>query len=235
MRVVLFGATGMLGSGALIECLAHPDVSQVLSVGRRPTGTTHAKLSEVVHDDFLEFSGLREMLRGYDACFFCLGVSSAGMREDAYRRVTRDVTLAAASVLLEVNPRLVMCFISGSGTDSTERGRVMWARVKGEVENRLREMPFQALWLFRPGYVQPMKGVRSRTRLYNAVYSTLGLLYPVLARVTPGLVTTTEKVGLAMIRAAREGAPTSVLENRAINALAAEELRHLGSAWPGGA
>lgn len=228
MKVVLFGATGMLGSGALIECLGHPDVSHVLSVSRRPTGTVHGKLSEVLHEDFLDFSSLRHTFRAYDACFYCLGISSAGMSEESYRRITRDVTVAAATVLLEASPDLVMCFVSGTGTDSTEQGRVMWARVKGEAENRLREMPFGALWLFRPGYVQPMKGVRSRTRLYNAVYSTVGVLYPVLARVAPRIVTTTEKVGLALIRAARDGAPTDLLENAAINELAAAELHHLG-------
>lgn len=223
MKVVLFGATGMLGSGALLECLAHPDVSHVLSVSRRPTGVTHGKLSELIHADFLDFSSARDALAGHDACFFCLGVSSAGMSEDAYRRVTSDVTVAAASVLLAASPRIAMCFVSGAGTDSTERGRTMWARVKGEAENRLRAMPFAALWLFRPGYVQPMKGVRSRTRLYSAFYTLAAPVYPLVARLAPDLVTTTEKLGLAMIRAARDGAPATVMENRAINRLAAAE------------
>ena len=215
----------MLGSGALLECLDHPDVTAVLAVTRRPTGRTHRKLSEVLHEDFLDFSAVRQALAGYDACFYCLGISSAGMSEDAYRRVTRDMTLAAASALLEVSPGIVMCFVSGAGTDGSERGRTMWARVKGEAENRLRELPFGAVWIFRPGYVQPMRGVRSRTRLYSAFYAIVGPVYPLLARLAPGLVTTTEKVGLALIRAARDGAPARVLENRDINALAAAE-RH---------
>jgi uncharacterized protein YbjT (DUF2867 family) len=188
----------------------------------------HAKLSELIHDDFLDFSGVRGSLAGCDACLFCLGVSSTGMSEEAYRRVTRDVTVAAASVLLEASPDVVMCFVSGTGTDSSERGRTMWARVKGEAENRLREMPFRSVWLFRPGFVQPVKGVRSRTRLYSAFYAIAGPLYPLLARVAPGFVTTTEKLGLALIRAAREGAPSATLENRDINELAAAECRHLG-------
>jgi uncharacterized protein YbjT (DUF2867 family) len=213
----------MLGSGALIECLAHPDVADVLSVVRRPAGVRHAKLTEIVHDDFLDFSGVTGRLSGHHACLFCLGVSSAGMSEDAYRRVTRDVTLAAARTLLEESPGLTFCFISGAGTDSSEKGRVMWARVKGETENRLLELPFGGVWLFRPGYVQPMKGVRSRTRMYNLAYAVLGPLYPVLTRLGPGVVTTTEKLGLALIRAARDGAAKKVLENRDINELAATE------------
>lgn len=227
MRVVLFGATGMLGSGALLECLDHPDVSEVLAVSRRTTGVTHAKLTDLLHEDFLDFSSARDALAGFDACFYCLGISSAGMSEDAYRRVTRDMTLAAASVLLEASPGIVMCFVSGAGTDSSERGRTMWARVKGETENRLLELPFEAVWLFRPGYVQPMRGVRSRTRLYSVFYSVVGPLYPLLAQLAPGLVTTTEKIGLALICAARDGAPAKTLENRDINALAAAERERL--------
>jgi uncharacterized protein YbjT (DUF2867 family) len=218
----------MLGAGALIECLAHSDVTGVLSVARRPSGVRHAKLTELLHDDFLDFSPLEDRLSGYDACFFCLGVSSAGMGEEAYRRVTRDVTLAAAHALLEASPGLTFCFISGAGTDSSESGRVMWARVKGEAENRLLELPFGGVWLFRPGYVQPMKGVRSRTRIYNVAYAVLGPLYPVLARLGPGVVTTTEKLGLAMIRVARDGSAKRVLENRDINELAAAERQLLG-------
>jgi len=217
----------MLGSGTLIECLAHPDVVDVLSVVRRPSGVQHAKLAEIVHDDFLDFSRLADRLSGYDACLFCLGVSSAGMTEEAYRNVTLDVTLAAAQTLLAASPGLAFCFVSGAGTDSSATGRVMWARVKGETENRLLELPFGRVWLFRPGYVQPMKGVRSRTRIYNLAYTVLGPLYPLLKRLGPGVVTTTEKLGLAMIRVVRDGASHEVLENRDINELAAAEQRLL--------
>ena len=217
----------MLGSGVQIECLAHPDVVDVLSVVRRPSGVQHAKLAEIVHDDFLDFSRLADRLSGYDACLFCLGVSSAGMTEEAYRNVTLDVTLAAAQTLLAASPGLAFCFVSGAGTDSSATGRVMWARVKGETENRLLELPFGRVWLFRPGYVQPMKGVRSRTRIYNLAYTVLGPLYPLLRRLGPGVVTTTEKLGLAMIRVVRDSASQKVLENRDINELAAAEQRQL--------
>jgi uncharacterized protein YbjT (DUF2867 family) len=217
----------MLGSGVQIECLAHPDVVDVLSVVRRPSGVQHAKLAEIVHDDFLDFSRLADRLSGYDACLFCLGVSSAGMTEEAYRNVTLDVTLAVAQTLLAASPGLAFCFVSGAGTDSSATGRVMWARVKGETENRLLELPFGRVWLFRPGYVQPMKGVRSRTRIYNLAYTVLGPLYPLLRRLGPGVVTTTEKLGLAMIRVVRDSASQKVLENRDINELAAAEQRML--------
>jgi uncharacterized protein YbjT (DUF2867 family) len=217
----------MLGSGVQIECLAHPDVVDVLSVVRRPSGVQHAKLAEIVHDDFLDFSRLADRLSGYDACLFCLGVSSAGMTEEAYRNVTLDVTLAVAQTLLAASPVLAFCFVSGAGTDSSATGRVMWARVKGETENRLLELPFGRVWLFRPGYVQPMKGVRSRTRIYNLAYTVLGPLYPLLRRLGPGVVTTTEKLGLAMIRVVRDSASQKVLENRDINELAAAEQRML--------
>ena len=217
----------MLGSGVQIECLAHPDVVDVLSVVRRPSGVQHAKLAEIVHDDFLDFSRLADRLSGYDACLFCLGVSSAGMTEEAYRKVTLDVTLAVAQTLLAASPGLAFCFVSGAGTDSSATGRVMWARVKGETENRLLELPFGRVWLFRPGYVQPMKGVRSRTRIYNLAYTVLGPLYPLLRRLGPGVVTTTEKLGLAMIRVVRDSASQKVLENRDINELAAAEQRML--------
>ena len=223
MKVVIFGATGMLGSGALIECLEHPQVTEVLAVGRRPTGLGHAKLEELVHGDFLDFMPVADRFAGCDACLYCLGISSVGLDEDAYRRITVDMTVAAAKALLHASPSMSFCFVSGAGTDATEQGRTMWARVKGEAENGVSEMPFRAVWLFRPGYVQPVKGVRSQTALYNAAYTAVGWLYPVLRRVAPRSVTTTENVGLALIRAAREGAPVRILENADINELAAAE------------
>lgn len=233
MRVVLFGATGMLGSGALIECLAHPDVEAVLSVGRRACGVAHAKLDEVVHDDLFDYRKVRDRLEGYDACLYCLGVSSVGMSEADYHRVTYEMTLRAAEALLEANRGLTFCYVSGAGADASEKGRIMWAREKGRIENRLMVAPFRAAWMFRPGFVQPVKGVRSRTRLYNAVYAVLGPLHPVLERIVPARVTTTERLGLAMIRAARDGAPAPVLENRDINEMAAleveERLSRLGA------
>ena len=228
MKVVLFGATGMIGSGALIESLEHPAITSVLAVGRRATGRTHEKLVELVHEDFLDFGPAVDALHGYDAGIYCVGVTSAGRSEAEYRRITCDMTIAAASAMLRANPQASFCFVSGAGADASESGRVMWARVKGETENRLRAMPFGHLWVFRPGYVQPVGGVRSRTRLYNVVYGIAGPLYPLVAAVLPRWVTTTEKVGLALIRAAREGAPREILENGDINDLAAAEATRLG-------
>jgi uncharacterized protein YbjT (DUF2867 family) len=229
VRVVLFGGTGMIGSGTLIECLAHPDVESVLSVGRRTTDVLHQKLDEVLHDDFLDYSAISERLRGYDACFFCLGVSAAGMSEAEYTRVTHDFTLSAAEAFFALNPKGTFCYISGQGADSTERGRVMWARVRGRLENRLLELGLGPVWIFRPGFVQPMKGVRSSTRLYNAIYAVLGPIYPLLETVAPKHVTSSDRLGLALIRAAREGAPKPILGNAEINALAELEGARLGA------
>jgi uncharacterized protein YbjT (DUF2867 family) len=221
MNVILYGSTGMLGWGALTECLADPRVTRVLTVARRPTGVQHEKLEELIVTDFFDYEPVASRLAGYDACLFCHGVSSAGMSEAAYRHVTYDLTLAAARVLVSLNPAMAFCFVSGTGTDDTERGRLMWARVKGATENALKRLPFRAVYLFRPGYIQPVKGARSRTRLYRAFYTLLAPLYPLLNRVFPGRLTTTEAVGRALIEAALRGAPHQVLDNRAINALAA--------------
>lgn len=220
MRVVLFGATGMVGSGVLIECLDHPHVDSVLVVGRRPLGLEHERLEELIVEDMFDLASVRDRLTGFDACFFCLGVSAAGMSEGDYHRITFDLTLAVARVLAEVSPDLAFCYVSGTGADSSEKGRVMWARVRGKVENALIRMPFKGAWMFRLGYVQPVKGVRSRTTLYNVIYAVLGPLYPILRRLAPSYVTTTDRVGRAMINVVRHGAPASVLENRDINRLA---------------
>ena len=220
MRVVLFGATGMLGSGTLIECLHSPDVDAVLVVGRRSCGVEHEKLSELVLADMFDYSLVRDQLTGYHACFFCLGISSAGMSEEAYHRITYELTLCAAEALLAANPGMTFCHISGTGAYSSEQGPMMWARVKGMIENKLLEMDFGSTWIFRPGFIQPVKGVRSRTPLYNAAYTVLKPLYLVLSRVAQRSLTTTEMVGRAMIRAARDGAPKTILENPDINRLA---------------
>ena len=221
MRVVVFGATGMVGAGALLECLDDPRVDAVLAVVRRPTGRTHAKLTEAVHDDFFDYGALRARFAACDACFFCLGVSSAGMDEAAYRHLTYDLTLAAARALVEANPRMTFCYVSGQGTDSTERGRAMWARVKGQTENALLALPFKAAYMLRPGFIQPLKGVRSRTPLYQAFYSALGFLLPVLRRLAPDQITTTVNVGRALIRLAAGGDAKRILLAADINRLAA--------------
>jgi len=156
MRVILFGASGMVGQGVLRECLLDPDVERVLSIGRTRTGRRHTKLQELEHKNFLDFSPIERHLTGYDACFFCLGVTSAGMTEEAYRRITYDFTLAAARVLIQTSPQMAFVYVSGTGTDSTERGRVMWARVKGATENALQTIGFRAAYSFMPGYIQPL-------------------------------------------------------------------------------
>ncbi len=219
MNVIVFGATGMVGGGVLIECLEDPDVRTVLAIGRRPCGAGGAKLREMVRSDLSDFSDVKSELAGYDACFYCLGVSAAGMTESAYRRITYDLTIAAAEALLDVNPALTFCYVSGQGTDTSGHGRFMWARVKGETENRLLSMSPQA-YMFRPGFIQPMKGVRSRTRAYRLFYALTAPVFPALRRFFPAAVTTTEAVGRAMLRVARDGADKRVLDAAHINALA---------------
>jgi uncharacterized protein YbjT (DUF2867 family) len=219
MKVVLFGATGMIGQGVLRECLLAPAVTEVLTVGRAPTGKQHAKLREVTHADLGDLTAIEGDLRGADACFFCLGVSSAGMSEDAYRRITYDYTMAAARVFAALDPEATFVYVSGAGTDSTERGRSMWARVKGKTENDVLALLPNA-YMFRPGYIQPMHGVTSRTRLYRALYVVAKPLYPVLRRLFPKSITTTETIGRAMINFAAKGAPKRVLDPSDINAAA---------------
>lgn len=220
MRAILFGATGMIGQGVLRECLADPEVREILSVVRRPSGVADPKLRELVHADFFDYAPIEDRLTGYDACFFCLGVSSAGMKESEYRRMTYDLTMAAAEALARLNPSMTFCYVSGAGTDATEKGRSMWARVKGKTENDLAKLPFAATYMMRPGYVQPGPGVRSKTALYRTFYTLLGPLYPLWRALLPGVVTTTANVGRAMIRVAQGGYERPVLEVRDINALA---------------
>jgi uncharacterized protein YbjT (DUF2867 family) len=212
---VVFGATGMVGQGVLRECLLAPDVESVLAVGRRATGVSHEKLRDLVPEDLLDLSPIAGDLAGQDACFFCLGVSSAGMSEADYRRVTYDVTMAAARVLAAGNPDLTFVYVSGAGTG----GRAMWARVKGETEDALLDM-FPKAFMFRPGFIQAMHGATSRTRLYRVLYRMVGPVLPLIRRLFPNQVTTTELMGLAMLNAARHGARKRVLDPRDINALA---------------
>ena len=219
MKVLLFGATGMIGQGVLRECLLDPRLTEVRSLVRTASGTTHPKLKELLHRDFFDYTTIEDQLTGLDACFFCLGVSSAGMTEAAYRRITHDLTLAAASTLSRLNPTMTFGYISGAGADSSERGRIMWARVKGQIENALLRLPFRAVHLFRPGAIRPLHGITSRTKLYRILYRVLGPFLPLLKAVSPDSLTTTEQLGRAMIHAALEGAPKAVLEMRDINRL----------------
>jgi uncharacterized protein YbjT (DUF2867 family) len=219
LKVILFGATGMVGQGTLRECLLDPDVTEVLVVGRNPIGRQHAKIREIVYKDLYDLSPVASQLTGYDACFFCLGVSSVGMSEADYTKVTHDLTLAVAHVLVQQNPQMVFLYISGAGIDSTERGKSMWARVKGRTENDLLREPFRAAYMLRPGYIQPMHGVKSKTPLYQAFYVVLSWLYPVIRLVARKYAITTEDLGRGMIKIAKSGAPKHVLENSDIEAL----------------
>jgi uncharacterized protein YbjT (DUF2867 family) len=219
MKVILFGATGMVGQGVLRECLLDPDVQQVLSIVRTLTNQQHPKLRELVHTDFFDYSGIESQLTGFDACLFSLGVSSAGMDETKYTHLTYDLTLAAARTLARLNPNMTFIYISGAGTDSTERGRIMWARVKGRTENDLLKLPFKSAYLFRPGFTQPLHGIRSKTRLYQALYTALNPILPLLRSAFPKYVTTTEQLGRAMLKVAKQGYARPILESKDINAL----------------
>ncbi|HXW67272.1 MAG TPA: epimerase [Thermoplasmata archaeon] len=220
MKVVVFGATGMVGRGVLRECLLDPSVSAVVTVVRRATGVADPKLAELVRPSVADLSGLVGPLTGLDACFFCLGVSVLGKSEAEYTRTTYDLTLAVASTLAGWNPgRLTFVYVSGAGTDSSERGPRVWARVKGRTENALARLPFRAVYFFRPGAIQPRHGIHSNTLAYRIVYAILWPFLPLLLRVAPGSTTTTDRVGRAMIAVARGGVPGPIVDTRAINRL----------------
>jgi len=208
----------MIGQGVLRECLLASDVNRVLTIGRSATGVQNAKLQDLVHADLWNYSAIEEQLRGFDACFFCLGVTSAGMSEADYARVTYGITVAAAETLCRLNPDMTFVFVSGAGADSTEQGRLMWARVKGKTENAILRMPFKSSYVFRPGVVQPMHGERSRTTAYRVLYSVTKPLLPLLKRLLP--VVTTEQFGRAMLIVARQGAPKRVLESSDLSVMA---------------
>ena len=207
----------MVGQGVLRECLLDPDVESVLSIGRSVTGQRNQRLREIAHADLFDLSSIESELSGLDECFFCLGVSSAGMTEERYRRVTYDLTLAVARCLVRLNPEMTFIYVSGMGTDSTERGRTMWARVKGATENALLALPFKAAYMFRPAAIVPLHGIKSKTTLYRALYAVIAPLLPFLYSAAPKYVTTTEQVGRAMLTVAKRGAPQHVLENIDIN------------------
>lgn len=219
MKILLFGATGMVGQGVLRECLAAGDVDLVQSVGRTVTDVHDAKLRETIHPNLFDTAEMRDQLAGFDACFFCLGVTSAGMTEEKYSRLTYDLTTAVAETLSQLNPQMTFIYVSGSGTDSSEKGKSMWARVKGRTENALLRMPFRAAYMFRPGLIVPLHGIQSKTKSYRTFYSALKPVLPVLQRLFPNHMLTTEEIGLAMLIAARSGAPKPILEARDIRAL----------------
>ncbi|NUP05150.1 MAG: NAD(P)H-binding protein [Polyangiaceae bacterium] len=224
MKVLLFGATGMVGQGVLRECLLDPAVEQVLTVGRSEVGIQHAKLRQIVHADLMDLSPIASQLEGLDACFFCLGISAAGMTEEAYRRVTYDYAMSVATTLVERSPSMTFIFVSGIGTDNTGKSRMMWARVKGETENAIAKLPFSGTYMFRPGFIQPQHGIRSRTTAYRLFYAVLSPLYPLLRALLPRHVTSTEGVGRAMLEVARNGAPKQILETADINLAASSAV-----------
>ncbi|MFK4110268.1 NAD-dependent epimerase/dehydratase family protein [Streptomyces sp. NPDC002176] len=222
MRVIVFGASGMVGYGALRACLLDESVTEVLAVVRRPLAQAHPKLRQIVHSDFTDYTAIRDQLTDLDACFFCLGISAAGRGEEEYTRVTHGYTLAAARALRAASPALTFVYVSGEGTDSSGTSRLMWARVKGRTENDLLAMPMTT-YLFRPGYIQPVAGASSRTPLYRALYRVTAGLYPLLRRAFPRHVTTTDAVGRAMLAVSRlDGTGSPVLRNPDINRLAAD-------------
>lgn len=212
MKVLIFGATGMVGQGVLRECLLAADVRAVTAVGRSAVELEHPKLRQIKHSDMTKLGPVEAQLRGHDACFFCLGVSSVGMSEDAYRHLTYELTLAVARTLARNNPAMSFAYVSGAGTDSTEHGRSMWARVKGKTENELLKLPFSRVFLFRPGIIQPLHKVRSKTRLYRLTYTVLGPVLSLAKRLFPNQIVTSEEMGRAMLGAARHASKSAVLE-----------------------
>ena len=208
IKVIVTGATGMVGEGVLSESLLHPDVEKVLVINRKPCGVVHPKLTEILHSDFLDLSPVADKLFGYNACFFCLGVSSVGMKEDVYYSMTYTLTMHMADILSKQNPEMTFCYISGAGTVSTEKGRLNWARVKGKTENDLMKLPFKKVYAFRPGFMLPEKGAKN----IHGYYVIFRILYPVLRALFPKFVTTLKEVGIAMINAVLNGYEKNVIE-----------------------
>ncbi len=219
MNVLILGATGMVGQGVLRECLRDDGVQRVVTLGRTRTGQAHPKLREIVHGDLLHLSAVEAHLRDLDACFYCLGASAAGLSEADYSGINYEITLAVAETLVRLDPGMTFVYVSGTGTDSTERGRVMWARVKGRTENALLRLPFKAAYMLRPGLIIPMYGAKSKTRLYRVFYTVLGPLLPALKALFPRSVITTEHLGKVMLRLARSGYSKQVLETDDLAAL----------------
>lgn len=216
LRIVLTGATGMVGEGVLHECLQNQDISEILVVGRRPCGIKHQKVNEFLLDDFFKPESLENRIRNYDACLFCLGVSSVGMKEAEFTRLAHTLTLGFATALAKGNPEMTFCYISGSGTDSSEKGRIMWARVKGRTENDLKKLPFKAVYNFRPGYMQPTPGMKN-TLVY---YKYISWMYPLLKVLFPRFTCRLSDLGKAMIQVCLKGYDKTELEVNDIMALA---------------
>lgn len=208
IRAIVTGVTGMVGEGVLHECLQSPEIEEILIINRKPSGYTHPKLKEIIHQDFFDLSSIKAQLQGYNACFFCLGVSSVGMKEEEYTKMTYTLTMHVAETLSKLNPDMTFCYVSGSATDSTEKGRSMWARVKGKTENDLMKLPFKAVYNFRPGYMHPTPGLKNTLPSYKY----LSWMYPVVRKVFPGAVSTLAELGQAMIKVAKKGYEKRILE-----------------------
>jgi hypothetical protein len=207
IKTIVTGATGMVGEGVLIECLNHPDVEEILVINRKPGGVSHPKLREIIHGDFFNLAPIERQLAGFDACFFCLGVSSVGMSNEDYRHITHDLTLNLARLLVRLNPETTFCYVTGAGTDSSEQGRIAWARVKGATENALARL-FKQAYMFRPGFMKATPGQKN----VKGYYQLIAWLYPIGRALYPAGFCTLQEVGLAMINAARTGYPTRILE-----------------------
>jgi len=220
MKIIVLGATGMVGQGVLRECLHTDDVQQVLTIGRTATGQSHPKLRELVHADLFDLSTMENVLSGFDACFFCLGVSTNGLNEEEYTRLNHDLPVTVAETLAKLNPGMAFIYVSGAGSDSRERSRVMWARVRGRTENALLRLPFRASYIFRPGLIQPLHGERSKTAATRWFYLVAGPFLTLLRHVSPRMVLTTEQIGQAMLVAVRSGAQAPINEVADIYALA---------------
>jgi uncharacterized protein YbjT (DUF2867 family) len=218
MKVLVFGATGMVGQGVLRECLRDPQVELAVTVGRAATGMQDAKLREIVHGDLTSYAGIESELAGFDACFFCLGVSSSGMKEADYERITYGFTLPAAEAVSRINPGMTFIYVSGAGTDSSEQGRTMWARVKGKTENALLRLPLKAA-MFRPGLIEPLDGIKSKTAAYWVLYTLARPLLPALRWAFPNQVLSTQEIGRAMLAVAKHGYEKRILETRDIRAV----------------
>ena len=215
-KVIITGATGMVGKGILLECLDHQDIKEALVIGRSTIGMTHPKLKEMIHKDFTDFSTVSDQLNGYDACFYSLGISAAGLKEEQYRKITYEFTMALAKVLLKNNPDMTFNYVSGEGTDSSEKGRMMWARVKGKTENDLIKFGFKQAYMFRPGAILPLRGIKSRTKSYQFIYDYFTWLLKILKLISPNSIVNTTQIGLAMINSMTLGYDKKVLRPKDI-------------------
>ena len=216
MKVIITGATGMVGKGVLLECLDHREVTSVTVIGRSSLSITHPKLTEIIHDDFEDYSSLKDQLQGFDACYFCLGISAFKLSEAEYARITYNYTLALAKTLLELNKNMTFIYVSGVGTDSSEKGRLMWARVKGKTENDILKSGFKQAFMFRPGGIIPLRGIKSKTKLYQFFYDYFLWLFKIMKAVSPNSVCDTTQIGLAMINVTLKGYGKAVMEPKDI-------------------